>query len=36
VLVMREGKIAQELSRREASEERVLRHALPISAGVRA
>jgi L-arabinose transport system ATP-binding protein len=33
VLVMREGRIAQELARREASEERVLQHALPVGAG---
>jgi L-arabinose transport system ATP-binding protein len=30
VLVMREGRISQELARREASEEVVLRHALPL------
>jgi L-arabinose transport system ATP-binding protein len=34
VLVMREGRIARELARREASEEEVLRHALPLDEGV--
>ena len=33
VLVMREGRISRELARREASEEEVLRHALPSSEG---
>jgi len=36
VLVMREGRIRRELSRREANEEEVLRQALPESEGVSA